>query len=97
MAVVGLALNRGNVVFAGMADAANGATYLPSLMEVAVTVGLVAAGMLVYAFVVDNFPIIPEGESETPASAKAVTRSRPYTVHVPKPRIRSEEPPPPGS
>lgn len=97
MAVVGLALNRGDVVFAGMAASARGATYLPSLMELAITVGLVAAGILVYAFVVDNFPIIPEGDSETPASAKAVTRSRPYTVFVPKPRIRSEEPPPPES
>lgn len=96
MAVVGLALNRGDVVFAGMAAQAHGATYLPSMMEIAITVGLVAAGMLAYAFVVDNFPIIPEGGSETPASAKAVTRSRPYTVFVPKPRIRSEEEEPPS-
>ena len=96
MAVIGLALNRGNVVFAGMAEQANGAVYFPSMIEMAVTVGLVAAGVMAYAFVSDNFPIIPEGESETPASAKAVTRSRPYTVTVPKPRIRSEEEEPPS-
>lgn len=90
LAVCGVALNRANVVFTGMAAQANGATYLPSLGEIAVTVGIVAGGILVYALIVDNFPILGDhggaehAEPETPAGADAVERSRPFVVPVPR-------------
>lgn len=60
LVVVGVALNRANVVFTGMAASAGGATYAPYWMEVAVTLGLIAAGILAYLFIVENFAILPE-------------------------------------
>jgi Ni/Fe-hydrogenase subunit HybB-like protein len=89
LAVLGIALNRANVVFTGMMAQADGATYLPSFGEIAVTVGIVAAGILLYAVVVDNFPILGEEEGaepahpESPAGADEVGRSKPLVVHDP--------------
>jgi len=68
LTVGGVALNRANVVFAGMASAAGGASYRPDWMEAAVTLGIIATGILAYLFVVENFPIVsPETHDETPA------------------------------
>jgi Ni/Fe-hydrogenase subunit HybB-like protein len=64
IAILAVVLNRGNVVFTGMAAQAGGARYVPSWMEVGATVGLVAIGVLVYLFVVENFPILPERAHE---------------------------------
>lgn len=84
LVVVGVALNRANVVFTGMAAAAGGATYLPSLPEVALTVGLVAAGVLLYLFVVENFPILP--------AARPAAELRPERpVVVPETPVRERE------
>ncbi len=79
MVVLGVALNRANVVFTGMAASAAGASYLPSLVELAVTVGLVAAGVLAYLFVVENFPIAPSapGPSETTRAGRPAEGARP--------------------
>ena len=63
--VLGVVVNRANIVFTGMAAAAGGASYVPSPIEVAVTVGLVAAGLLVYLFIVDNFPVLPGHEESS--------------------------------
>jgi hydrogenase maturation protease len=62
LTVAGVALNRANVVFTAMADAARGASYVPYWMEGAVTLGLIAAGVLLYLFVTENFPILPAPE-----------------------------------
>lgn len=88
LTVLGVALNRANVVFTGMMAQADGATYLPSLGEIAVTVGIVAGGILVYALIVDNFPILGDhGEEEvarpeSPAGADAVARSEPFDARA---------------
>jgi Ni/Fe-hydrogenase subunit HybB-like protein len=72
LAVLGFVMNRLNISITGM-EAASGVRYLPSAMEVIVSVGLVATGMAVFAFAVRTFPIFPEGggakslESETGA------------------------------
>lgn len=71
LVVVGVALNRADVVFTGMAASAQGASYLPYWMELAVTLGLIAAGLLAYLFVVENFPILPE-DAPTWTSSVAV-------------------------
>lgn len=63
LVVGGVALNRANVVFTGMAASAGGASYVPFWMEFAVTGGLIAAGVLAYLFVVENFAIIPAEEA----------------------------------
>jgi len=60
MAVLGFVMNRLNVSITGM-EAASGVRYLPSGMEIIVSLGLVATGMAVFAFAVRTFPIFPDG------------------------------------
>ena len=60
LAVLGFVMNRLNVSITGM-EAASGTRYLPSGMEIIVSVGLVATGMAVFAFAVRNFSIFPGG------------------------------------
>ncbi len=60
LAVLGFVMNRLNVSVTGM-EAASGIRYIPSAMEIIVSVGLVATGMAVFAFAVRTFPIFPEG------------------------------------
>ena len=60
LAVLGFVMNRLNISITGM-EAASGTRYLPSAMEVIVSVGLVATGMAVFAFAVRNFSIFPDG------------------------------------
>ena len=60
LAVLGFVMNRLNISITGM-EAASGTRYLPSGMEIIVSVGLVATGMAVFAFAVRNFSIFPGG------------------------------------
>jgi Ni/Fe-hydrogenase subunit HybB-like protein len=65
-AVLGFVANRLNVSVTGMERAA-GMRYVPSLMEIVVSLGLVALGMAAFAILVRYFPIfepqaVPEGE-----------------------------------
>ena len=56
--VLGVTLNRGNVVFTGMAKAA-GESYFPSAAELFLPIGLISVGILVYLFIVENFDVFP--------------------------------------
>jgi len=56
--VLGVALNRGNVVFTGMAKAA-GEYYFPSAGELVLSTGLISVGILIYLFIVENFDVFP--------------------------------------
>lgn len=69
LVVAGVVLNRMNVVFTGMSGAMGG-YYFPSLIEWAVSLGLVAIGVLVYLFVVENFNIIPKQHAEPVAAVR---------------------------
>jgi Ni/Fe-hydrogenase subunit HybB-like protein len=60
LAVMGFVMNRLNVSITGM-EAASGTRYMPSGMEIIVSLGLVATGMAVFAFAVQNFSIFPDG------------------------------------
>lgn len=60
LTILGVMLNRANVAFTALAAAAGGASYVPSWVEVAVTLGLLSIGVLAYLFVTENFPILPE-------------------------------------
>ncbi|AEF94897.1 Polysulphide reductase NrfD [Desulfotomaculum nigrificans CO-1-SRB] len=53
----GVILNRMNVVFTGMSKALGG-WYFPSIMEWAVSIGLVSLGCLAYCFIAENFNIL---------------------------------------
>lgn len=57
--VLGVTLNRGNVVFTGMAKAA-GTSYFPSMAESFLSIGLISVGILVYLFIVENFDVFPQ-------------------------------------
>jgi Ni/Fe-hydrogenase subunit HybB-like protein len=54
LVTLGVVLNRFNVSFFGLA----GASYLPTWMELAVTIGLIAAGLLAYDFMIKRFPVL---------------------------------------
>ncbi len=58
LTAAGVAFNRANVLFTAMADPAGGASYVPHWMEVAVALGDIAVAVLVYLFIVENFPIV---------------------------------------
>ena len=55
LVVAGLVFNRLNCVFTSLYKTGN---YFPSIFEIAVTVGLCAAGCLLYCFLVENFNIL---------------------------------------
>jgi len=64
LAVLGFVVNRLNVSVTGMEGAA-GVNYLPSWMEVAVSVGLVAIGFAAFALVARSFAVFPEARHRT--------------------------------
>ena len=72
MAVLGFVMNRLNVSITGM-EAASGTRYLPSAGEIIVSLGLVAAGMTVFAFAVRTFKIFPDGPGAPADSRKERT------------------------
>jgi Ni/Fe-hydrogenase subunit HybB-like protein len=61
LVVVGVVFNRMNVVFTGMAKSVGG-SYFPSIWEWLITIGMWSALVLIYCFVVENFPILPKEE-----------------------------------
>jgi Ni/Fe-hydrogenase subunit HybB-like protein len=61
LTAIGLIINRLNVVITGMVNY-YGPGYIPAWTEIAVSVGLVAGGMLVYCFIVENFKIVDHSE-----------------------------------
>jgi Ni/Fe-hydrogenase subunit HybB-like protein len=61
-AVLGFVMHRLNVSVTGMERAA-GTRYLPSFMEVSVSLGLVALGFAVFALAVRTLPVFPHAGS----------------------------------
>lgn len=57
LVVFGVIMSRMNVVFTGMAGYTEG-SYFPSWMEIAVSLGLVSIGVLIFLFVTENFNIL---------------------------------------
>ncbi len=69
LVVAGVVFNRMNVVFTGMAKAMGG-SYFPSVWEWLITAGMWSALVLVYCFIVENFPIMAKeehGHSSSPS------------------------------
>jgi Ni/Fe-hydrogenase subunit HybB-like protein len=63
LTVLGFVMNRLNVSVTGM-EAASGVRYLPSWMEITVSLGLVALGFAAFALAVRYLPIFPEPARE---------------------------------
>lgn len=61
LVVGGVVMNRINVAFTGLLKTAGG-SYFPAWTEFIVTLGLIALGILMYCFIVENFNIFPEQE-----------------------------------
>jgi Ni/Fe-hydrogenase subunit HybB-like protein len=68
LAVLGFVAHRLNVSVTGMEGSA-GVTYVPSWMEIVVSVALVAMGMAAFALAVRYLPIFSGVESEVPVAA----------------------------
>ncbi len=73
MVIAGIVMNRTNVFLIAYTPVQEGATYWPAWTEIAVTAGFVAIIVLLYRFVVLNFPVI-EALDEAPAPAEASER-----------------------
>jgi len=58
LVIFGVALNRINVFLVAYEPLYPGRTYFPSVFEILVTVGLISALVLVYRWIVMNFPVI---------------------------------------
>ena len=69
--VVGLLLNRLNVAITGI-HAAYPVPYHPRWSEIAISLGLVAVGILVYRSVIRNFPVVEERGAPDGATAGGV-------------------------
>ena len=67
LVALGVILNRMNVVIIGMIGY-YGPGYFPSTIEILVTVGLVAGGMLAYCFICDNFRILDHHDDHSKAA-----------------------------
>jgi Ni/Fe-hydrogenase subunit HybB-like protein len=65
LAVLGFVTSRLNVAVTGMERSA-GVRYLPSWMELTVSLGLVAVGFAVFAVAARLLPIFPEAAREKP-------------------------------
>lgn len=59
LAVLGFVINRLNVSVTGM-ESASGVQYIPSWMEITVSLGLVAIGFTLFALAVRYLPVFPE-------------------------------------
>jgi Ni/Fe-hydrogenase subunit HybB-like protein len=70
MVVLGVALNRINVFLVAYKPLYAEKTYFPSLIEILVTIGLISALVLVYRFVVINFPVISVAPETMPVTGE---------------------------
>lgn len=64
LVIAGLVLNRMNVAVIGISST-YGRAYYPYWMEVAITAGIVSAGVLAYLVICSNFPVFGKHEPET--------------------------------
>jgi Ni/Fe-hydrogenase subunit HybB-like protein len=62
LVIGGVILNRFNVNF--LTQGRGGSSYFPSWMEIVITVGLIAAIMLLYRAAVIKLPIFPQAEEK---------------------------------
>ncbi|NLW23633.1 MAG: hypothetical protein GXY91_00035, partial [Clostridia bacterium] len=78
-AILGIVLSRVNVIFVGMYDAL-GPGYVPSWIEWGISIGLFAAVVLAYTFIVENFAVFSP-------SKKPAAKEEEYTVSIRKQEV----------
>ena len=95
LAVSGLVFNRVNVAIVGMWEAA-GRSYIPSLVEFAVTAGIVALAILAFKVIATYLPVF-EAEKESGARHRParVPRRAPASAPAPTP-VQTPAPTPAG-
>lgn len=76
LVALGVVLNRFNVAITGML-AGSQAHYVPSWMEVQITLAIVAAGVLAYLWIVEHLPVFPAEEAHPSPGAGAVAAPMP--------------------
>jgi octaheme c-type cytochrome (tetrathionate reductase family) len=81
LVVGGVVLNRINVYIVGYYPPYSGSRYFPAIGEIALTVGLACALMLLYRFFAIYFPILGGEKSAAPAPAEA--RREHAHLHIP--------------
>ncbi len=74
MVIVGVLLNRINVFLVAYKPLYSTTTYFPSIFELSVTIGLIAALVLVYRFLVLNFPVISVPQTMTESTKESLGR-----------------------
>jgi Ni/Fe-hydrogenase subunit HybB-like protein len=82
LAILGFVTSRLNVAVTGMERSA-GVRYLPSWMELTVSLGLVAVGFTIFVVVARFLPIFPEAAREEPAEPDGETPARALEESVP--------------
>ncbi len=91
LTVMGFIVNRLNVAVTGM-QASSGVTYIPSVMEFAVTASLVGAGFALFGLAVKYLPIFsherPHEMAEGADEAELEAGAEPGLVPAPPPRRR---------
>ncbi len=80
LVILGVALNRINVFLVAYQPPFAERGYAPSLIEIAVTSGLIAALVLMYRAIVMYFPVVAAPQSDQPAKMPARTTSRAVTI-----------------
>ncbi|USN99134.1 MAG: Ni/Fe-hydrogenase cytochrome b subunit [Phycisphaeraceae bacterium] len=70
LVILGLVMNRLDVFLIAYSPLDQAAHYTPSFMEIAVTAGFIATMVLIYRFVVLNFPVIEELDVPGRAAAR---------------------------
>jgi Ni/Fe-hydrogenase subunit HybB-like protein len=83
LTIGGVALNRFNIVLVGMTASTGEGFYVPYWMEAVFVLGLAAAVILAYLFVVENFAVLPLEERASPAAQDSAARD-PTRVIVPR-------------
>jgi len=81
LTIMGFVINRLNVAVTGM-TAASGVHYVPSWMELVVTLSIVAAGFVLFGLAVKHLPVFPHaahGDHAGPAETEP-TLSRPQPI-----------------
>ena len=62
LVIGGIVLNRFNVLF--FAQGGEGFSYMPTLWEVAVTIGLISLGIFLYRFAIVTWPALTHAEAD---------------------------------
>ncbi len=79
LVILGIVINRINVFLVAYKPLYADSTYFPSIIEIAVTVGLISVLVLIYRFFVTTFPVLPK-PTEHPGLVRS--SAEPPVAHI---------------